>query len=204
RLRAVILNAKAVNMPSDNVEKAIKKGTGELPGVTYEEITYEGYGPGGAAIMVSCLSDNKNRTASEIRSVFEKRGGNMAGSGSVAWNFVKRGLIRVDRGATDEDRLLTIALDAGAEDFNAEEKDAFEIYTTPEGFEKVKKVLDDKGIKCLDAEVSMHPKNTVKVAGKEAQRLLELMSDLEDHDDVQNVTSNFDIPDEIIEAQEKK
>ncbi|MCX6339635.1 MAG: YebC/PmpR family DNA-binding transcriptional regulator [Candidatus Aureabacteria bacterium] len=204
RLRAVILNAKAVNMPSDNVEKAIKKGTGELPGVSYEEVAYEGYGPGGVAIMVNCLSDNKNRTASEIRNIFDKKNGHMGGAGSVAWNFIKKGMITVDKKVIDEEKLFSIALEAGAEDFSAEEKDVFEIYTVPDKLEGVKRALDGKGIKYSVAEISLVPKSTIRVAGKEAHQLLELMGELEDHDDVQSVSSNFDIPDEILEEVEKQ
>ena len=202
-LRAVIIKAKAVNMPSDNVKNAIKKGTGELPGVTYEEVAYEGYGPGGVAIMVTCLSDNKNRTASEIRNIFDKRGGHMGGAGSVAWNFVKKGLITIDKAAVNEEKLFSIALDAGAEDFSADEKDVFEIHTPPENLEDVKKALDEKKIKYIVAEVTLVPKNTVRVAGKDAHQILELMSEIEDQEDVQSVSSNFDIPDEIMEAAEK-
>lgn len=203
-LRAVIIKAKAVNMPSDNIKNAIKKGTGELPGVTYEEVTYEGYGASGVAIMVTCLTDNKNRTASEIRNIFDKKNGHMGGAGSVAWNFVKKGLITVDKSAADEEKLFAVALDAGAEDFKAEEKDVYEIYTPPDLLEDVKKVLDGKGIKYAVAEVTLVPKNTVRVTGKEAKQLLDLMSDLEDHDDVQNVSGNFDIPDDILESLQQE
>jgi len=204
QLRGVIVKAKAVNMPADNIEKAIKKGTGELPGVAYEEVSYEGYGPGGVAIMVNCLSDNKNRTASEIRNIFDKKNGHMGGAGSVAWNFIKRGMITVDKKVTDEERLFSIAIEAGAEDFSAEEKDVFEIYTAPDELEEVKRALDVKGIKYSVAEIALVPKSTIRVTGKEAHHLLELMGELEDHDDVQSVSSNFDIPDEILEEVEKK
>jgi len=203
RLRGVIANAKAVNMPSDNIEKAIKKGTGELPGVAYEEVSYEGYGPGGVAIMVNCLSDNKNRTASEIRNIFDKKNGRMGGAGSVAWNFVKKGMITVDKKVVDEEKLFSIAIESGAEDFSAEEKDVFEIYTVPDKLEEVKRALDGKGIKYSVAEIALVPKSTVTVTGKEAHQLLELMGEIEDHDDVQSVSSNFDIPDEILEEVEK-
>ena len=143
RLRTVIAKAKQFNMPADNIDKAIKKGTGELPGVSYEEITYEGYGPAGVALMVDCLSDNKNRTSSEIRNIFDKRNGRMAGAGSVAWNFNKKGFIAVEKEGVDEDQLLAVALDAGAEDFNAEEKGAYEIFTRPEALEEVNFLLRD-------------------------------------------------------------
>jgi YebC/PmpR family DNA-binding regulatory protein len=200
RLRTVVAKAKSANMPSDNIEKAIKKGTGELPGVHYEEVTYEGYGPGGVAIMVNCLTDNKNRTAAEIRNIFSKKHGNMAGQGSVAWNFEKRGLITVEKSAEDEEELFSLVLDAGADDFNSEEKDIYEVHTKPEMLEDVKRTLEGKGIKYSLAEVTLIPKSTVKVDEKEASRVLELMESLEEHDDVQGVSSNFDIPDEILEA----
>lgn len=204
RLRAVIAKARQFNMPADNIDKAIKKGTGELPGVAYEEIIYEGYGPGGVALMVDCLSDNKNRTSSEIRNIFDKRNGRMAGAGSVAWNFTKKGFIAVEKKAIDEDQLLALALDAGAEDFSAEEKESYEIYTKPEALEEVKKALDAKGIKYAVAEIALIPKTTVAVTGKDAQHILELMEELEDHDDVQNVSSNADLPDDLVEAAAKK
>ncbi|MDD5557721.1 MAG: YebC/PmpR family DNA-binding transcriptional regulator [bacterium] len=200
RLRAVILKAKAVNMPADNIDKAVKKGTGELPGVSYEEVNYEGYGPGGAAILVSCLTDNRNRTASEIRNIFDKKNGRLAGAGSVAWNFVKKGIITVGRGAAEEDDLLALVLDAGAEDFRAEGPETYEIQTEPESLEAVKKALERKGVAHTAAEVTLVPKSTVKVAGRDAEHLLELVEALEDHDDVQNVSSNFDIPDDVLEA----
>jgi YebC/PmpR family DNA-binding regulatory protein len=203
RLRTVIGKAKAVNMPSDNIDKAIKKGTGELPGVSYEEVNYEGYGPGGVAIIVNCLSDNKNRTASEIRNIFDKKNGRMAGAGSVAWNFVKKGMISVDKKAIEEEKLFAIAIEAGAEDFKAEEKEVFEIYTAPEKLEEVKQALDGKEINISSAEIVLVPKSTVRVEGKEAHQILDLMGELEDHDDVQSVASNFDIPDEILEEADK-
>jgi len=204
RLRTVIAKAKQFNMPADNIDKAIKKGTGELPGVSYEEITYEGYGPAGVALMVDCLSDNKNRTSSEIRNIFDKRNGRMAGAGSVAWNFNKMGFIAVEKEGVDEDQLLAVALDAGAEDFNAEEKGAYEIFTRPEALEEVKKALEAKGIRYSHAEIARIPKTTVAVTGKDAQHVLELMEELEDHDDVQNVSSNADLPDDLVEAAAKR
>lgn len=204
RLRTVIAKAKQYNMPADNIDKAIKKGTGELPGVSYEEITYEGYGPGGVALLVDCLSDNKNRTSSEIRNIFDKKNGRMAGAGSVAWNFTKKGFIAVEKGVIEEDQLLALALDAGAEDFSAEEKESYEIYTKPEALEEVKKALDAKGIKYTVAELALIPKSTVGVTGKDAQHVLALMEELEDHDDVQNVSTNADLPDDIVEAAARK
>jgi YebC/PmpR family DNA-binding regulatory protein len=200
RLRTAVAKAKGANMPYDNIEKAIKKGTGELPGVTYEEVTYEGYGPGGVAILVNVLTDNKNRTAAEIRSLFSKCGGNMAGQGSVAWNFDKKGLITVDKANASEEDLFAAALEAGVEDFKSEEKDIYEIYTKPEDLENVKKALDDKGITYSLAEVTLVPRSTVKISGKEAGQVLQLMEIMEEHDDVQNVSSNFDIPDDLLES----
>jgi YebC/PmpR family DNA-binding regulatory protein len=202
RLRTVIAKAKSVNMPADNIDKAVKKGTGELPGVSYEEVTYEGYGPAGVAVLVSCLTDNKNRTAAEIRNIFSKKGGSMGGQGSVAWNFEKKGFITVDKSGLDEESVFTLVIDAGADDFKAEEKDIFEIYTEPSRLEDIKKKLEDNNIKCALAEVTLIPKNTVKVTGKEAKQILDLVEALEEHDDVQNVSSNFDIPDEILEGND--
>ena len=204
RLRAVVAKAKQFNMPSDNIEKAIKKGTGELPGVAYEEIAYEGYGPGGVALIVNCLSDNKNRTSSEIRNIFDKKKGRMAGAGSVAWNFAKKGFIAVEKSAVEEDQLLALALDAGAEDCSSEEKESYEIYTRPEAVEDVKKALDAQGIKYTVAEVALIPKSTVAVSGRDAQQLLDLVEELEDHDDVQNVFTNADLPDELVEAAARR
>ena len=202
RLRAVVDKAKSVNMPADKIEKAIKKGTGELPGVTYEEVSYEGYGPGGVAIIVSCLTDNKNRTAAEIRNIFSKKGGNMAGQGSVAWNFRKQGLITVNRNAAAEEDLFALAIEAGAEDFRSEEKEIYEILTEPHRLEAVKKALEEKGVAYQVAEVTLVPKSLVKVDGKDAKKVLDLVETLEDHDDVQSVSSNFDIPDAILEQAE--
>lgn len=197
RLRTLIQKAKEANMPADNVTRAIKKGTGELPGVSYEEQTYEGYGAGGAAIIVDVLTDNKNRTAAEIRMIFSKRNANMAGSNAVAWMFNKKGYIEVPKDAADEEKVFTVATEAGADDFVAGDT-AYEIEAGLDNFEKVKKALADAGIKMSVAEVMMIPQNTVKVAGKDAASVLALVEELEDHDDVQNVYSNFDIPEEEI------
>lgn len=201
RLRTIVATAKAANMPADNIEKAIKKGTGELPGVTYEEVAYEGYGPAGVAIVVNCLTDNKNRTAAEIRNIFSKKNGNLGGQGSVAWNFSKKGLITVDKGAADEEELFSLVIEAGAEDFTSDEKDMYEIYTAPQDLERVKKAIEERGIKQSLAEVALVPKSLVKVAGKDGARILDLMETLEDNDDVQSVASNFDIPDELLEEE---
>lgn len=198
RLRTVLQKAKEANMPSDNIERAIKKGTGELPGVIYEEIAYEGYGPGGVAILVEALTDNKNRTTAEIRSLMERKGGNMSGAGSVAWQFAKKGFIVVKKESCDEDKLMSIVLDAGASDFSAD-KEHYEITTEPHDFEKVKKAVTDAGIATESAEVTRIPSATVKVAGAaEAKNILGLVETLEEHDDVQSVFANFDIPDELM------
>jgi len=199
RLRTAVLAAKAVNMPADNIERAIKKGTGELEGVTYEEITYEGYGPGGVAILVEVLTDNKNRTVGEIRKAFSRHGGNLGEAGCVAFLFEKKGSIQVDAAKVDEDRLMTIALDAGAEDMQREEG-IFAITTVPKDFEKVRDKIVKSGIQPLTAEITKLPKNTVKLEGKHAEQMLRLMEELEEHDDVQHVYANFDIPEEIMAA----
>jgi YebC/PmpR family DNA-binding regulatory protein len=197
RLRVAIERAKEASMPADNIERAIKKGTGELEGVSYEDITLEGYGPGGIAIYVEGVSDNKNRTTSEVRTIFTKKGGNMAGAGSVAWMFEKKGYIVVSKKTIDEDKLMGIALDAGAEDFIVEEEN-YAIKTTPQDFYKVKKVLEDKSINTEDAEITLLPKSTVRIVGEDAKKVLELVEALEDHEDVQHVYANFDIPDELL------
>lgn len=199
RLRTVVAKAKEANMPSDNIDRAIKKGTGELPGVIYEEVTYEGYGPGGVAILIEALTDNKNRTASEIRNMLEKRGGSMSGAGSVAWQFQTKGFIVVKKEVMDEERLMTIALDAGASDFNTQ-ADSYEITTEPPDFEKVKKALTDAKIPMVSGEVTRLPSAMVKISGvNEAKNVLALVETLEEHEDVQNVYSNLDVPDEILQ-----
>ncbi len=198
KLRTAIARAKEFNMPSDNVKMAIKRGTGELPGVVYEAVMYEAYGPGGVAILIEALTDNKNRTTAELRNVMSKKGGNMAGAGSVAWMFAKKGYLLIEKNQAQEDALMTIALEAGAEDFKSDEKN-YEITTSVQDFEKVKQAIEAKGIKCLDAEITMIPSSSIKVVGGEAKQLLALMEALEEHDDVQQVYANFDIPDEILE-----
>jgi len=197
RLRVAIERAKEASMPSDNIERAIKKGTGELEGVSYEDIVLEGYGPGGVAIYVEGVSDNRNRTTSEVRTIFTKKGGNMAGAGSVAWMFEKKGYIVVSKKAIDEDKLMTIALDAGAEDMVAEDEN-YAITTSPIDFPKVKKAIDDNKIPTEDSEITFLPKNTVKLAGDDAKKVLDLVEGLEEHEDVQHVYANFDIPDELL------
>ncbi len=198
-LRTAMAKAKEANMPSDNVKNAIKRGTGELPGIVYETINYEAYGPAGVAIMVEALTDNKNRTTAELRNILSKKGGNMAGAGSVAWMFNKKGYIVVDKNAVKEDVLMDAALEAGAEDIKTQES-SFEVISSAQDFEKVKSALAEKGITYQSAEVTMLPTSTVKVAaGPDAKQLLSLIETLEDHDDVQDVYANFDIPDEVIE-----
>jgi YebC/PmpR family DNA-binding regulatory protein len=198
RLRTAVLTARGSSMPSDNIERAIKKGTGELEGVTYEEIQYEGYGPGGVAIIAQVLTDNKNRTVSEIRRMFSKHGGNMGETGCVGWMFDKKGILTVDKSQIDEDRLMDIALDAGAEDVR-DEGEVFEVIAQPEDFEKVKERLDQEKIAIASAQVSLVPKNTVDVDAKNVEQVVKLSEELEDHDDVQNVAANFHIPDELMD-----
>ncbi len=198
RLRLAIAKAKDANMPGDTLKKAIQRGTGELPGVTYEEFTLEGYGPGGTALLLEITSDNRNRTVAEIRSLLTKNGGNMAEAGAVSWQFHKKGLIVVEHGKVEEDRLLSLALDAGAEDVKVDEK-TFEVITDPHDFEHVKKALTDAKIESSLAEVTFVPQNYVKLEEKAAEQMLKLMEILDEHDDVQKVHANFDIPDEIME-----
>ena len=200
RLRTAVAKAKGVSMPAENIKRAIQKGTGELPGVSYEEITYEGYGPNGVAIIVEVLTDNRNRTVSEIRNIFSKSGGNMGEAGCVSWMFHKKGYIVVARAKADEEKLMSLALDAGAEDLQTED-DNFVITTPPNDFEKVKKALEDAGIPLDLAEVTMVPQTYVTIEGeKVAGQMLRLMEAIEDNDDVQNVYANFDIPDEVMDA----
>lgn len=192
RLRTAIAAAKDANMPAANIDRAIKRGTGELPGVSYEEGMLEGYGPGGVAIFVEILTDNRNRTIAEIRHHFTKHGGNLAESGAVAWMFEKKGQVTVAKGTLDEESLLMTVMDAGAEDLQSED-DMFEITCATGDLEKVKAALESNGIEYEEATLTMYPKNTVRVEGREAQQVLRIMDELEDHDDVQNVYSNFDM-----------
>lgn len=200
RLRLAIEKAKEVNMPHDNIKRAVMKGTGELPGTMYEEIKYEGYGPSGVAVYVEALTDNKNRTVSELRHVFSKNGGNMGESGCVAWLFDKKGYILVDKKTTDEDTLMSIALDAGAADMKNDPGETnYEVITEPENMNSVKEALEKNGIKIAVAEVTMLPKNYVKIEDqKSAEKMIKLMDALEEHEDIQNVYANFDIPDELM------
>ena len=199
RLRGAIAAAKAENMPKDNIERAIKKGTGELEGVSYEEAIYEGYGPGGVAILVESLTDNKNRAVSEIRHLFSKNGGSLGEAGCVAWMFEKKGYMSVGKTSIEEDRLMEAALEAGAEDIR-EDDGIYEVITAPEDFETVKSALDKASIPCDVTEVTMLPQSTTSLLGKEAEQMIRLMEGLEDCDDVQRVYTNADIPEEMVDS----
>jgi YebC/PmpR family DNA-binding regulatory protein len=199
RLKAAMESAKEANMPAENVKRAIQKGTGELPGESYEEITYEGYAPGGVAVLVHVMTDNRNRTAPEIRHIFEKGGGNMGAAGAVGWMFERKGIIHVDADKVAEDDLLTIALEAGATDMRRVEK-VFEIVTAPAEMDAVRGALDRQKVPVQDAEIAYVPQSTVRVEGKEAHAVVKLIEALEEMDDVQSVHANYDIPDEILEA----
>lgn len=198
RLRSAILAAKAENMPKENIERAVKKGTGELPGVAYEEATFEGYGPGGVAVLVEILSDNRKRTVADIRHIFAKNAGNLGEAGCVSWMFDKRGLIVFEKNKVDEEKLMNLAVEAGAQDVRETDKE-FEVITEPAAFEPIKKQLEEIRLTPSYAEISMVPQSTVRLVGKEAQQMLRLMESLEDSDDVQHVYANFDIPDEEME-----
>jgi YebC/PmpR family DNA-binding regulatory protein len=198
RLRTAVAAAKAASMPGDTIDRAIKKGAGELEGVIYEEVSYEGHGPGGVAIMLQVLTDNKNRTVSEIRHFFTKHGGHLGSPNSVAWMFTKKGSITVDKGQTDEDRLMEIALDAGAEDV-AVGDELFEVVTAPEDLDTVREAIEKAGIAVASAEAAMVPQNTVTLSGKEAEQTLKLLEILQEHDDVQSVSANLEIAQEEME-----
>jgi YebC/PmpR family DNA-binding regulatory protein len=199
RLRDAIDKAKGANMPQDNILRAIKKGTGELEGVSYEECVYEGYGPGGVAILLEALTDNRNRTTAEIRKIFARFGGNLGESGCVGWMFVKKGLLQLSKTSVDEEQLLAAALEAGAEDVRGADQ-TFEIVTDPRDFEAVKRALDKVSVRVEQAEITMVPQTSIRLEGKEAEQVLRLMDELEEQDDVQHVYANFDIPDEIMAA----
>ncbi len=200
RLKTVMEKAKEVNMPSENIKRAIQKGTGELPGTSYEEMVYEGYGPGGAAILINTLSDNKNRTVSELRHLMSKNGGALGETGCVSWIFDKKGYILVDKKTADEDNVMSVALEAGALDMKNDPKEEnYEIITAPEDLNIVSKALGDASIETALAEVTMLPKNYVILDPRQGEQMTRLMEALEDHDDVQNVYSNFDIPEEVLE-----
>ncbi|MFP4348594.1 MAG: YebC/PmpR family DNA-binding transcriptional regulator [Thermodesulfobacteriota bacterium] len=195
RLRTAIAAAKSENMPKDNIERAIKKGTGELEGVSYEENTYEGYGPGGAAIFLESVTDNKNRAVADIRHIFSKSGGNLGENGCVAWMFDKKGYINIEKDGVDEEKLMEVALDAGAEDVR-EEDGSFEVITEPEDFETVREAIEKASIAYADAEITMLPQNVAALQGKEAEQMVRLMDALDDCEDVQKVYTNADIPEE--------
>lgn len=206
RLRKVMDQARESNMPADNMKKAIQRGTGELPGAMYEELVYEGYGPGGVAVFLEGTTDNKNRTASEIRKIFSTHGGNLGESGCVSWMFSQKGYISVEKPKSNEETLMTLALELGADDFLTADEDYFEILTKPADFEAVKKGLEDKGVPIATAEITFEPQTYIKLTGKPAEQMLNLMDSLESHDDVKNVYANFDISKEemeAIEAQQK-
>jgi YebC/PmpR family DNA-binding regulatory protein len=203
RLRMAVDRAKAENMPADNVKRAILKGTGELEGVLYEELSYEGYGPAGVAIIIDVLTDNKNRTLGEIRNIFDKGGGNLGAEGCVSWGFKRKGVITFEKGKASEDAVTSAAIDAGAEDIDTE-GDVIEIITKPEDFEKVRDGLKAAKFEPSSAEITMLPSSTVKVLAEDAQKVLNLVTRLEDHEDVQAVHANFDIPDDVIKALAEK
>lgn len=197
RLRLAVDKARSNNMPAENIKRAIMKGTGELPGVTYEEVTYEVYAPGGVAMLVDTVTDNKNRTVSELRHLLERNGGKLATAGSVAWSFHKKGVLHIAKANYSEDDILNIILEAGADDLSLEDE-VFEIKTTPDTFEAVKKALESNNINVESAELQMVPENLVKVDGKEAEQVLKLVDALDEHDDIQNVFPNFDIDEKIL------
>lgn len=200
RLRLAIQKARENSMPQDRIKNAIQRGTGEIEGANYEEITYEGFGPGGVALLIECATDNRNRTVADIRNILSKHGGRLGENGSVSWMFrPPQGLITVSKDVTDEDTLIMVALEAGAEDVQATD-DAFEVYTAPGDLSRVVEALEAAGIKTASSQVTMVPTTTVKLEGKDAQQMLRMLEMLEDHDDIQNVYANFDIPDEVLEA----
>lgn len=199
RLRAAVAAAKAANMPADNIKRAIQRGTGELPGTSYEEMSFEGYGPGGVAVMLEILTDNRNRTTPEIRHLFSKHGGNLGENGCVSWLFTRKGTILVPRSdELDEDTMMEVALEAGAEDLDTDDPDFFQITTAPDDLHRVRDALEAQGVAVENAEFSMDPSSTTQLEGKPAQQMLRLMEAFDDHDDVQNVWANFDIDDDIL------
>ncbi len=198
-LRNAIQYAKENNMPNENIERAIKKGTGEIEGVTYEDVTYEGYGPGGVAVLIKVLTDNRNRTVSDIRRIFTKHGGNLGSSGCVAWIFTQKAYFSFDKDKVDQDNLLNMALEADAEDVETDEKN-IEVTLPPADFEKFKKLLFDNHIEYSIAEITMIPQTTIDLEGKKAEQMLSLMEQMEDHDDVQNVYANFSIDEKVMEG----
>jgi YebC/PmpR family DNA-binding regulatory protein len=197
RLKMAIQKARENSMPQDKIKSAIQRGTGELDGANYDELTYEGYGPAGVAVLVACATDNRNRTVAELRNIFSKCGGNLGESGSVAWQFSRKGIISVERNGKSEDEVMEVALEAGAEDVRAEE-DTFDIYTAAEDYAAVRQGVEEAGLPVRSADLTMVPDTTIAVEGKTAEQMLRLMDQLEDHDDVQNVYANFDIPDSVL------
>jgi len=199
RLRAAVAAAKAANMPADNIKRGIQRGTGELPGMSYEEFTFEGYGPGGVAVLLEIMTDNRNRTTPEIRHLFSKHGGNLGENGCVSWLFTRQGSILIPRGsAPDEDSIMEIALEAGAEDLDTSDADYYRIATAPEDLHRVKEALEARGVEVETAEFEMEPSTTAHLEGKPAMQMLRLMEAFDDHDDVQNVWANFDIDDDLM------
>lgn len=199
RLKLALQKARENNIPKENIQRAIQKGAGALDGSSYEEILYEGYGPGGVAIMLDIMTDNRNRTAADIRHLFSKHGGNLGESGCVSWMFAQKGIIRVEKSAADEESLMLLVLDAGAEDFSAEDEEAFEIITAPDQFEAVHNALEASKITVASSEITMVPQTTIALAGDDAAKLIKLVDALEEHDDVQEVYGNFDVPDDMLE-----
>jgi YebC/PmpR family DNA-binding regulatory protein len=200
RLRAAIAEAKANNMPKDNIERAVKRGTGEIEGVTYEELTYEGYGPGGVALIVETMTDNTNRTTPEIRHIFEKNGGNLGTPGSVRFQFERKGYFAIEKGVVGEDKLMEVVLEAGADDLQTDDADAYEVFTSPENFEQVRQALEKNNIATTEARLGQMPQNYIKLDENKSKSMMRLLEMLDDHDDVQNVWSNFDIPEEMMES----
>jgi len=200
RLRAAVAEAKANNMPKDNIERAIKRGTGEIEGVTYEELTYEGYGPGGVALIVEAMTDNTNRTTPEIRHIFEKNGGNLGTPGSVRFQFERKGYFAIEKSAVGEDKLMEVVLEAGADDLQTDDPETYEVYTSPENFEQVRQALEKNNIATTEAKLGQIPQNYIKLDEGKSKSMMRLMEMLDDHDDVQNVWSNFEIPDEMMES----
>lgn len=200
RLRSAVVEAKASNMPKDNIERAIKRGTGELEGVQYEEVTYEGYGPGGVAIIVEALTDNTNRTTPEIRHTFEKHGGNFGAQGSVKFQFERKGYFAIEKSAADEDKLMEVVLEAGADDLQTDDPDVFEVYTRPESFEAVRQALEAAKIVTVEGKIDMIPANYVALDEAKSKQVMRLLEVLDDHEDTQNVWSNFDVPQEMMES----
>ena len=202
RLRSAVAAAKAANMPADNIKRAVQRGTGELPGVNYEEMSFEGYGPGGVAVLLELLTDNRNRTTPEIRHLFSKNGGNLGENGCVSWLFTRQGLILVLRAPEmDDDEVMEVVLEAGAEDLDIEDEDYFRVFTSPDELHAVKERLETAGLEVEAAQMEMEPSSTTRLEGKVAKQMIRLMEAFEDHDDVQNVWANFDIDDELLAAE---